>query len=43
MWSGGAYELYEARGGEPGADVDDWLRAESELRESTDGIDDEVA
>jgi len=27
-----AYELYEARGGEPGADLDDWLKAESELR-----------
>jgi hypothetical protein len=26
-----AYQLYEARGGEPGADVDDWLRAEREL------------
>jgi len=26
-----AYELYEARGGEDGHDVDDWLRAESEI------------
>jgi hypothetical protein len=26
-----AYEFYEARGGEPGADLDDWLRAEREL------------
>lgn len=26
-----AYELYEARGAEPGADLDDWLRAEREL------------
>ena len=27
-----AYELYEARGGEPGHDFDDWLQAERELR-----------
>lgn len=27
-----AYELYLARGGEHGYDVDDWLRAEHELR-----------
>jgi hypothetical protein len=27
-----AYELYLRRGGEPGHDLDDWLRAESELR-----------
>ena len=27
-----AYELFRARGGEPGHDVDDWLRAEAELR-----------
>ena len=26
-----AYELYEARGGEPGHDWDDWLQAEREL------------
>lgn len=26
-----AYELYEARGREAGADIDDWLRAEREL------------
>ena len=26
-----AYELYVQRGGEPGNDVDDWLRAEKEL------------
>jgi hypothetical protein len=26
-----AYELYEQRGGRDGADLDDWLRAESEL------------
>lgn len=34
-----AFELYEARGGESGAELDDWLRAERELRESTDGTD----
>lgn len=27
-----AYELYEARGAEPGRDLDDWLRAEHELQ-----------
>jgi hypothetical protein len=26
-----AYELYQRRGGEPGHDMDDWLRAEREL------------
>ena len=40
---GRAYQLYEARGGEPGADVDDWLRAERELREPTDATDNEAA
>lgn len=27
-----AYELYQARGGTHGADMDDWLQAEQELR-----------
>ncbi|MGH9732423.1 MAG: DUF2934 domain-containing protein, partial [Candidatus Acidiferrales bacterium] len=27
-----AYELYVTRGGEDGRDVDDWLAAETELR-----------
>ena len=27
-----AYELYLARGGEPGNDLEDWFRAEAELR-----------
>ena len=26
-----AYELYEARGGEPGHDLDDWLHAEEAM------------
>jgi hypothetical protein len=30
-----AYELFEARGREPGVALDDWLQAERELREST--------
>jgi hypothetical protein len=30
-----AYELFRARGGEPGHDLDDWLRAEAELRHAT--------
>ena len=29
-----AYELYQARGGSHGADMDDWLQAEQELRAS---------
>ena len=29
-----AYELFEERGREPGRDVDDWLRAERELKTS---------
>jgi hypothetical protein len=29
-----AYELYLARGAEPGHDAEDWLRAERELRAS---------
>jgi Protein of unknown function (DUF2934) len=28
-----AYELYQAHGAKQGRDVDDWLRAERELRE----------
>jgi len=28
-----AYELFEARGGLDGQDLDDWLRAEAELRD----------
>jgi hypothetical protein len=27
-----AYEIYEARGGAPGCDWDDWLQAERELK-----------
>ena len=30
-----AYELYLQRGGEHGGDLDDWLRAERELRGAT--------
>jgi len=26
-----AYELYQARGGEPGHELDDWLQAEREI------------
>jgi Protein of unknown function (DUF2934) len=28
-----AYELYEARGGEDGHELEDWSRAEEEIRE----------
>lgn len=38
-----AYELYQARGSEPGADLEDWLRAERELREPSGGTGDEAA
>ena len=31
-----AYELYELRGGEEGRDVDDWLKAESEVTGNAD-------
>lgn len=31
-----AFELYEARGGAPGHDLDDWLQAEGELRAARD-------
>jgi hypothetical protein len=30
-----AYELFEERGREPGRDVDDWLRAEHELKKTS--------
>jgi hypothetical protein len=30
-----AYELFEERGREPGLDVDDWLRAERELKKTS--------
>lgn len=29
-----AYELFQERGREPGRELDDWLRAEHELKES---------
>ncbi len=30
-----AFEVYCARGGQPGRELDDWLQAERELRELT--------
>jgi hypothetical protein len=33
-----AFELYCARGGQHGRDVDDWLRAERELRERSTAV-----
>ena len=30
-----AYALFEERGREPGRDVDDWLRAEHELKQAS--------
>jgi hypothetical protein len=32
-----AYELYQARGGQHGADADDWFQAERELRSEKSG------
>ena len=32
-----AYDLYLARGGEPGHDVEDWLQAERDLRGAVEG------
>ena len=32
-----AYDLYEKRGKEDGCDMDDWLRAESELAQTVRG------
>jgi hypothetical protein len=37
-----AYELYQERGGNEGQEVDDWLRAEAELREGRGRRDDEL-
>ena len=33
-----AYELYEERGREDGHDLDDWLRAEAEIRKHARSI-----
>ena len=30
-----AYEIYEARGAEPGHELEDWVRAESEMMQQT--------
>ena len=27
-----AYEIYEARGGEPGREIEDWLQAENQIK-----------
>ena len=32
-----AYEIYQARGGDHGADVEDWLQAEREIRSRGSG------
>ena len=34
-----AFELYEARGGEHGQDVDDWLRAEQQIESEFGPLD----
>lgn len=33
-----AYEIFQARGGEPGHGVDDWLQAERELKQEVKEI-----
>jgi hypothetical protein len=33
-----AYEIYQNRGGEHGADLDDWLEAERQLRPGPSGV-----
>jgi len=33
-----AYDLYLARGGEPGHDVEDWLQAERDLRDAAERL-----
>lgn len=33
-----ALELYEARGGGPGCDIDDWLQAEAEIKATETGL-----
>jgi hypothetical protein len=38
-----AHAIYEQRGGFPGAELDDWLQAESELREQAGSQDDKAA
>lgn len=37
-----AYELYQQRGEADGQEVDDWLRAEAELRDAPGRRDDEL-
>ena len=32
-----AYEIYQARGGDHGADIEDWLQAEREIRSRRTG------
>lgn len=34
-----AYDLYEARGGEHGQDLDDWLRAEQQIDDEIGRLD----
>jgi Protein of unknown function (DUF2934) len=38
-----AYELYQQRGEHPGSDVEDWLRAESEILAETEASVDEAS
>ena len=33
-----AYEIYQGRGGQDGADLDDWLEAERQLRQSLSDV-----
>jgi len=38
-----AYELYVQRGNQSGSELDDWLRAEEEIRRATDQAIDEAS
>jgi len=38
-----AHELYIERGGQPGSDLDDWLRAEAEILRAQDAAIDEAS
>jgi hypothetical protein len=38
-----AYELYVQRGSQPGSDLDDWFKAEKEIRRAEEGAIDEAS
>jgi hypothetical protein len=38
-----AYELYVQRGSQAGSELDDWLRAEAEIKRAQDAVIDEAS